>query len=103
MKDISKQILNFSEKKRIFIYFVPRKNLIAEITLQKTGVYDLIEQPIGEFTLDLIPYDNDLLSMEVPFGFKELETVKRKKKKLKFVLIGRMVIIQLYIMLLVLL
>jgi vacuolar protein sorting-associated protein 33A len=75
MKDISKQILSFTEKKRIFVYFVPRRNLISEITLQKTGVYDLIEQPIGEYTLDLIPYDNDLLSMEIPHGYSEIHMV----------------------------
>jgi len=31
----------------------------------------MIQQPIGEYSADLIPIDNDLISMEIPYGFKE--------------------------------
>jgi hypothetical protein len=55
MKRIARQIQEIDKdgKKNIYLYMVPRKTLISEITLQKCGVYHQIQQPIGEFGLDV--------------------------------------------------
>src|SRR5690606_38959132 len=59
------------QNKSIYLYFVPRRTLICEIILQSMGVYGMLKQPIGEYALDLIPIDNDLISMEIPYTFRE--------------------------------
>ena len=86
IKQVSKQILQWKDPKEkkltrnVFICFVPRRTLISEITLQKYGCYDLegLQKPLLEYPLDLIPFDNDFLSMENPFTFRELAMVCSK-------------------------
>lgn len=74
MKSVAKMIqaMKMQDKKKIYLVLVPRRTLICEIVLERAGVYSLIEKPILECGLDLIPFDNSLLSMEIPYGFREL-------------------------------
>lgn len=51
------------------MFLVPRKTLIIENTLKDLGVYNDIK--LGEYNLELIPFDYDLLSMEISSTFKE--------------------------------
>jgi len=63
MKNLAKQILAFKEKqqeKKIYLFLVPRRTLMCEMVLERAGVYNMIEKPISEFSLDLIPFDNDV-------------------------------------------
>lgn len=61
MKHIAKQISALKNATRKFyLYLVPRRTLICEIILERSGVYDAIQKPIGEYALDLIPFDNDV-------------------------------------------
>ncbi|KAI8902260.1 Sec1-like protein [Globomyces pollinis-pini] len=52
------------------IHFVPRKTLICDRLLEEEGVYG--DVTIGEFHLDIIPLDDDLLSLEMGTSFKDL-------------------------------
>lgn len=57
------------EKKSFYIYFVPRRRMMCEKVLEEEGVWSDVK--IGEYHLDLIPFDNDILSMELPTSFRE--------------------------------
>ena len=57
-------------KLEYFVCIVPRKTIICERVLEEEGVYGEVQ--LGEFDLDLIPFEEDLLSMEVPDGFREV-------------------------------
>eukprot|EP01125_Pyxidicula_operculata_P001470 TRINITY_DN11349_c0_g1_i1.p1 TRINITY_DN11349_c0_g1~~TRINITY_DN11349_c0_g1_i1.p1 ORF type:complete len:649 (-),score=140.94 TRINITY_DN11349_c0_g1_i1:30-1976(-) len=59
------------QKKNYYINFVPKRRLMCERTLEEEGVWDDVEMGIGEYKLDLIPFDSDILSMEMPLSFKE--------------------------------
>ncbi|XP_038056680.1 vacuolar protein sorting-associated protein 33A-like [Patiria miniata] len=52
------------------IFFVPRKSLMCEKKLTELGVYGTLTT-VGEYTLDLLPFDSDVLSMEMEQSFKE--------------------------------
>jgi vacuolar protein sorting-associated protein 33A len=71
MKLVAKQI-HAQAKKDIsfFCFFVPRRTLLVERILEELGCLGDIRK-MGEFNLDLIPFDDDLLSMELPFAFRE--------------------------------
>jgi vacuolar protein sorting-associated protein 33A len=58
------------QPKTFHVYFVPRKTMICERVLEEKGVYGSVN--IGEFQLDLIPFDDDVLSLELEWGYKEL-------------------------------
>ncbi|KAJ5066462.1 vacuolar protein sorting-associated protein 33a [Anaeramoeba ignava] len=58
-----------SQKKRCFIYFVPRKTFICEKLLEQAGVKGAAV--IREFNLDLIPLDHDVLTLGLETSFKE--------------------------------
>jgi hypothetical protein len=66
IKTHQKQNLNIDHT----IYFLPRKSLICDNYLQEQGVYGDIT--IGEFHLDIIPYDNDIISLDIDDSFKHL-------------------------------
>jgi len=53
-----------------YIYFVPRRTMICERVLEDAGVYG--DVTIGEYHLDIVPLDDDLLSMELENSFKDL-------------------------------
>ncbi|CAG8726746.1 1582_t:CDS:10 [Rhizophagus irregularis] len=48
------------------LFFVPRRTMICERVLEEAGI------TIGEYHLDLIPFEDDLLSLELDNTFKEL-------------------------------
>ncbi|RIA91417.1 vacuolar protein sorting 33A [Glomus cerebriforme] len=52
------------------LFFVPRRTMICERVLEEAGVFG--EITIGEYHLDLIPFEDDLLSLELDNTFKEL-------------------------------
>ena len=51
------------------IFFVPRRSMVCERVLQEEGVYGLVT--VREFGAQLIPLEDDVLSLEQPC-FKEL-------------------------------
>ncbi|XP_052075554.1 vacuolar protein sorting-associated protein 33A-like isoform X1 [Mytilus californianus] len=57
-------------RKEYHIIFVPRKSLLCEKRLKDLGVYGTLAN-IEEFSLSLIPFDYDLMSMEMDNSFKE--------------------------------
>lgn len=57
-------------RKEFHIFFVPRKSLLCEKKLQNRGVYGNFTL-VEEFSCDLFPFDNDLVSMELPTAFRE--------------------------------
>ncbi|KAI8908166.1 Sec1-like protein [Powellomyces hirtus] len=58
------------QRRTYSLFFVPRRTLICERVLEEEGVYG--ELTIGEFHLDLIPLEDDLLSLELDNSFREL-------------------------------
>jgi hypothetical protein len=57
-------------EKSVSIYFVPRRTMLCEKVLEDRGVYgDVV---MGEFHLDLIPLDDDVVSMELHSVFREV-------------------------------
>jgi hypothetical protein len=77
MKMIANQIRehkNENKTKDYFVYFVPRRTMICERVLEDEGVYgDIV---FGEFRLDLIPFDDDLLSLELETSYKDCFLVR---------------------------
>lgn len=56
-------------KKRFHLYFVSRRTLVCDEILKKEGVFGSLS--IGEYKLDLIPFDDDILTLELDACFKE--------------------------------
>ena len=56
-------------RKEYHIIFVPRKSLLCEKKLKEAGVHGSLTN-IEEFSLTLIPFDSDLLSMEIENSFR---------------------------------
>ena len=59
------------ESFRYQVYFVPHKTLICEQVLEDEHVLHHID--IGEYHLDLIPFDTDLISLELESCFAEVK------------------------------
>lgn len=57
-------------KKRFHLYHVSRRTLVCDEILKKEGVFGSLS--IGEYKLDLIPFDDDLLSLDLDSSFREL-------------------------------
>ncbi|KAJ3224336.1 hypothetical protein HK099_008580 [Clydaea vesicula] len=73
MKWISEQIKYFVSlglKLDYHLFFVPRRTLVCEMVLEAAGVFGSIT--FGEYHLDLIPLDEDVLSLEYDSAFKEI-------------------------------
>jgi len=51
------------------VFFTPRRTLLCEKALSDLGVSDYLTT--GEFQLDLIPFEHDTLSLEMPQAFRE--------------------------------
>ena len=50
------------------VFFMPRKTTLCEHIFQQEGVFgDIV---IGEFPVDFIPFDSDVLSLELPTAFR---------------------------------
>jgi hypothetical protein len=58
------------QKLEYFVCMVPRKTLVCERVLEEEGVYGEVQ--LGEFDLDFIPFEDDLLSLEIPDSFREV-------------------------------
>ena len=56
-------------RKEFYLVFVPRKSLLCEKKLKELGVYGSFAN-VEEFNLGLIPFDSDLLSMEMDESYK---------------------------------
>lgn len=52
------------------IFFVPRKSMLCEKELEQLGVLGDLRH-LEDFHLELIPFDEDVLSMEMPNVFKD--------------------------------
>ena len=50
------------------VMFVPRKSFVCEKILEEEGVYGHVI--LEDLKLDLIPFDEDIISMELPLFFK---------------------------------
>ena len=61
-------------KAAVFIYFVPKKTLMAEHVLETEYKLPSLVTHLycGEFDLDLVPLDDDVMSMEIGSSFKDL-------------------------------
>ncbi|XP_052712538.1 vacuolar protein sorting-associated protein 33A-like isoform X1 [Crassostrea angulata] len=74
MEQIAQNLLQEEHKggfrKEYHIIFVPRKSLLCEKKLKESGVYGTLHY-IEEFNLSMIPFDSDLMSMEMEGAFKE--------------------------------
>jgi len=55
--------------KDYFIFFVPRKTMLCERHLEEEGIHKDVK--LGEFQLDLIPFEKDVLSLEMEDCYKE--------------------------------
>jgi hypothetical protein len=58
--------------KMFSLFFVPRRSITCERMLEEEGLLDQLAQPIAEIKLDLVPYDNDVLSLELGTSFRDL-------------------------------
>ncbi|KAL4168764.1 hypothetical protein KRP22_012157 [Phytophthora ramorum] len=56
-------------KKRFHLYYVSRRTLVCDEVLKKEGVFGSLS--VGEYKLDLIPFDDDVLTLELDSCFKE--------------------------------
>lgn len=65
---ICKEDRNKAIRKDFHIFFVPHKSLLCEKSLMNKGVFGNCF--IEEFSCELFPFDNDLLSMENEYAFK---------------------------------
>eukprot|EP00039_Didymoeca_costata_P027247 m.17967 g.17967 ORF g.17967 m.17967 type:complete len:609 (+) comp6153_c0_seq1:147-1973(+) len=52
-----------------YIFFTPRQTLVCEAALQEQGVFG--NCTIGEFHLNFVPMDSDIMSMELPASFSD--------------------------------
>eukprot|EP01122_Echinamoeba_exundans_P013588 TRINITY_DN5959_c0_g1_i1.p1 TRINITY_DN5959_c0_g1~~TRINITY_DN5959_c0_g1_i1.p1 ORF type:complete len:685 (-),score=163.48 TRINITY_DN5959_c0_g1_i1:50-2104(-) len=67
--DQAKAILERKDGRSVAVYFIPRRTIMCETALEQEGVFNQIK--IGEYHLDLIPFDADVLSLELNQCFKE--------------------------------
>jgi vacuolar protein sorting-associated protein 33A len=84
----TKWIANHVKSKNVShsIFFVPQRTLICDRVLEEEGV--LGDVTIGEYYLDVINLEDDLLSLEMPTSFRDFYLVVLAD--------GRMAIGQLY-------
>jgi hypothetical protein len=61
-----------NQDKCFSLFFVPNRSIICEKVLEDAGVIDVLEGRIGAVGLALIPFDNDVLSLELDSNFREL-------------------------------
>lgn len=64
---------NFEQEMKrvqIHLFFVPRRTMVCELYLEKSAIYHMFTT-IGEYSLDLIPFDNNLMFLELPQCHRE--------------------------------
>lgn len=52
------------------VHFVPRRSLMCEKLMAQAGIMPYIT--VGEYALDVIPLEHDVLSLEIPHAFHDL-------------------------------
>lgn len=57
------------ESHEFSVFFVPRRTIACERALEAAGVYG--DLALGELAFDLVPYDADLLSLELDEAFRD--------------------------------
>ncbi|ELT89435.1 hypothetical protein CAPTEDRAFT_101629 [Capitella teleta] len=74
MENIAQNVLKEEEmggfRKDFHLFFVPRKSFLCEKALKDLGVYGTFTN-VDEFCLDLIPFDGDVLSMEMDLSYRD--------------------------------
>lgn len=58
-----------TNRKELFLYFLPRKSILCENQLKNKGVYGSFTN-VGEIKCDFFPVDNDLISLEMKNVYK---------------------------------
>nr|CCA19363.1 vacuolar protein sortingassociated protein 33A putat [Albugo laibachii Nc14] len=76
MRYIAKYVRDSGPNKHYYLYFVSCRNLVCDEILKKEGVFGSLT--IGEYKLDLIPFDDDLLTLEMECCFKQFFIEKDK-------------------------
>ena len=61
-----------SIKKDYNIVFYPKRSIMCKYYLEKEKIYGLFEKKIRDYNMDLIPLDDDLVSLEYPLATNEL-------------------------------
>ena len=61
-----------NDDKLFSLFFVPRRSITCEQVLEAEGLLDRLAQPVSEIKLDLVPYDSDVLSLELGTSFRDL-------------------------------
>lgn len=61
--------IDSGQKKSYSVFFAPRRTMLCERALEELGVYGDVH--IGEYHMDLIPFDDDVLSLEMDSCFRE--------------------------------
>eukprot|EP01041_Mallomonas_annulata_P001442 gene1442-2776_t len=72
MKTIASQVLpaiRAGIRSSFHVYFVPHRTVVCEQLLEDEGVLNQVN--IGEYNLGLLPFDTDLLSLEMDAVFKQ--------------------------------
>ena len=72
MKAIASQIRHHKRNRQQLDYhvvMVPRRTIVCERVLEEEGVYSDVQ--LGEYDLDLIPCEEDVVSMEIPDSYRE--------------------------------
>ena len=72
MKWIAAQVRALRESKQSVtcsLFFVPRRTMICERVLEDEGVYQDLD--IGEYQLDLIPLEDDVLTLALDSSYRE--------------------------------
>ncbi|KAF4136275.1 Sec1 family [Phytophthora infestans] len=69
IRDLGADKFSSSSKKRFHLYYVSRRTLVCDEVLKKEGVFGSLS--VGEYKLDLIPFDDDVLTLELDACFKE--------------------------------
>ncbi|KAG6964941.1 hypothetical protein JG688_00007464 [Phytophthora aleatoria] len=69
IRDLGADKSSSSSKKRFHLYYVSRRTLVCDEVLKKEGVFGSLS--VGEYKLDLIPFDDDVLTLELDACFKE--------------------------------
>jgi hypothetical protein len=59
------------------VYFIPNRTVACEQMLEDEGVLQHVK--MGEYHLGLIPFDSDILSLEIDSIYKEVRTFLRYK------------------------
>jgi vacuolar protein sorting-associated protein 33A len=71
---IANHIASFNKRnirKNLYLQIVPRLSANVDILLKEKNIHDEFST-IGEFSLDIIPVDDDLLSLNLPMTFRDL-------------------------------